>query len=715
VSRLNGLGNAILQNVAPVAPEAVLGALERASQIAVHNLVDFAPLLRSLAYDPALFARSASLLVAIAETDTSEHQSEAGSCFEGLFFVYLSGTHAPVDARLAVVETQLRSPSARRVGLGLNALGALLEAWHFSSGAQFEFGSRSRDFGYCPRTTAELQSWYAAALKLAERYAVGKDRVADQVRTIIARKFRGLWTRAGMYDDLGRVCQAIRKVGFWRDGWISVKETLHYDAKGMGAHAKVRLEALEKLLRPADLVQMVLSLVLARPGGDLDLDDFDVDVDDDNDAATALERRDAIAVSLGVKTAGDEQAFTELLPELTRGDGVLWMFGKGLARGAKDSDAVWKALTSEFKATDQNARNSPILSGFLEGLNIKDPKHAARLLDEVLADAVLGAHFPELQRAVPIDSRGIARLMQALDTAPVRRFRVLAGGGASNSIPGSELRALLQAIAARPDGLRVAADILVMRLFSDHSQKKPLDPELIAAGRDLLDALTFDKHDRDEDHNIISLVGRCLSGHDGVVTAQQLGQRLMRAIAARRTHAYFHDRLVAKLFKVQPVTLLDVLFTGTAAEKKVGLEIMHDVTSMDKANPVDNVPQDELLAWCDRDPAERYPIAASVVTLFRQEGGTLKWSDTAQALLQRAPNSLTVLKKYVRRFQPTSWSGSLAAAMEAPLAPLHELEGHPDPAIAGLAKAAGIRLREEIDAIRHEETEEDKHTDERFE
>ena len=183
--------------------------------------------------------------------------------------------------------------------LGLNALRAMLEAWHFSSGAKFEFGSRSRDYGYWPRTKAEVPGWYAAVLKVAEKYAVGKDPIAAQVRTIIGRKFRGLWTKAGMYDDLDRVCHAIRNAGFWREGWIAVKDTLRFDAKVMSAKAKTRLEALEKLLRPADLVQTVRSLVLARVGGELELDDFDID--DDNAAAAGLQRRDAIAVALGKK------------------------------------------------------------------------------------------------------------------------------------------------------------------------------------------------------------------------------------------------------------------------------------------------------------------------------------------------------------------------------------------------------------------------------
>ena len=159
-----------------------------------------------------------------------------------------------------------------------------------------------------------------------------------------------------------------------------------------------------------------------------------------------------------------------------------------------------------------------------------------------------------------------------------------------------------------------------------------------------------------------------------------------------------------------------VLFAGSVAEKQIGLEIMHDVTSLDKANPVDAVPQEKLPAWCERDRSERYPVAASVVTLFRQEGGkSLEWSDTAQALLRQAPDPLAVLKRYVGRFRPGSWSGSLAAAMEAPLTPLRALEEDPNAAIAEFAKAEGRRLRQEVERVRRHETEEDKQTDERFE
>jgi len=53
--------------------------------------------------------------------------------------------------------------------------------------------------------------------------------------------------------------------------------------------------------------------------------------------------------------------------------------------------------------------------------------------------------------------------------------------------------------------------------------------------------------------------------------------------------------------------------------------------------------------------------------------------------------------------------------MEAPLTPLRALEEDSKAAIAEFAKAAGLRLRQEIERVRRHETEEDKQTDERFE
>jgi len=105
----------------------------------------------------------------------------------------------------------------------------MLKAWHFSSHTSFEFGARSRDYGYVPKSVADFNAWFGPVLKATEMYAISRESFALPLRTILGKKFRGLWTRGAMYDDLERVCRFIRNMGFWREGWIGVKETLRFE------------------------------------------------------------------------------------------------------------------------------------------------------------------------------------------------------------------------------------------------------------------------------------------------------------------------------------------------------------------------------------------------------------------------------------------------------------------------------------------------------
>ena len=116
---------------------------------------------------------------------------------------------------------------------------------------------------------------------------------------------------------------------------------------------------------------------------------------------------------------------------------------------------------------------------------------------------------------------------------------------------------------------------------------------------------------------------------------------------------------------------------------------------------------------------------AKMISVFagRSEGNghaavettNLTWSETALALLDRAPDKLDVLKKFVRHLRPMTWSGSRAAIMETRLPLLKKLEQHSDAALAGFAKADGERLKKEIEQEKRYETEQDRSVDETFE
>jgi hypothetical protein len=333
----------MLHNVAPVAPELVLAALERAIQrptqdqlLANRDII--VRLLRSLAYEPALFARCAEVLAVFAILEGDEPQSEAGKALTSLFFAYLSGTHANVEQRIAVMEGLIRSSDTNRQLLGLKALKALLEAWHFTSFYDFRFGSRSRDHGYHPNFL-QLQAWYATVLRAAETIALSGLPVAAAVRRAVGGVFRALWTNAHMYEDLERASRALRAESCWREGWIAARQTLGFDGAGMDANARQRLIRLERELRPQNLVQKVRSIVLSNVHDSIDLDEYD-----DDDAVNKYQRLRRLAEKLGEEVAVDDDALHDLLSELSAGSGELFSFGVGLARSTAAPRATWQTI-----------------------------------------------------------------------------------------------------------------------------------------------------------------------------------------------------------------------------------------------------------------------------------------------------------------------------------------------------------------------------------
>ena len=343
VAHLNDLNREVFKNIAPVVPEATLSALERAvlnpkDSETVAKCGCYLDLLRSLAFDPALFERCITLILTIADgQDVDNDATEASKIFASLFPIYFSGTHATLDQRLAVTKELLLSKDAKKRILGTSALRAMLEATHFGSAYNFEFGTRPRDYGYWPRSRAEVAPWFGRTLNLGETLACSNEPSASQVRAVLAKQFRGLWTSAAMYDELEHLCDAISKRLSWIEGWIAVRETACYDSRGFTPEISGRLASLEALLRPTDLVQRVRSMVLSEAVSFVGVDSSN---DGSHDVGKTMAQVATIARDLGRAVAADRDSLSELLPELIAGSTEeLWNFGGGLAEGCEEPRA----------------------------------------------------------------------------------------------------------------------------------------------------------------------------------------------------------------------------------------------------------------------------------------------------------------------------------------------------------------------------------------
>lgn len=284
----------MLENVAPVMPDETLAAIERALKNAdeptLAKSTHVGRLLRSLAYEPKQFERAITLLIKFAGAADADDDNGAAGIVPSLFYILLSGTHAPIAMRLKVLEGLLKSDAPALRVLGLKSLDAVLKTDHFSSAYGFEFGARSRDYGYYPPTGKDVKDWFGAVLQVVSPLALSGDPIAAGVRTSIARQFRGLWSNTDQFDAVENLAREIAANGFWREGWVAVRQARIFDGEHMPANIRERLTALEEYLRPKDLVDKVKGVVLGS-GGSVDLDDLDeIENEDYEGAMTRMNR-----------------------------------------------------------------------------------------------------------------------------------------------------------------------------------------------------------------------------------------------------------------------------------------------------------------------------------------------------------------------------------------------------------------------------------------
>ena len=722
VCRLSPAGNDLLVNVASVAPEEALAALERARECdpaeALQAWGRHSSLLRSLAYEEAMFTRSARLIAQSATHSQEEWAArEAKSAFTSLFTLHLSGTHAPVEMRLALIEGLMRSGDEGERKLGIEAMNEILRADHFTSHYPFAFGARPRDYGYRPKTWGEIRHWYCAALGLVRHLAIEEGVCRIETRSLLTEHFRELWVFSQAHNELAELIRAQNSAGFWREGWTACRETMHYDSEKMPPDALESLKALERDLQPVNLADQVQAIVFGGWAVGLELEGFKkIELGEESSPWTRL---DEIARRLGTSVAVEPDVLAELLPDLMCGGLRIWSFGQGLATCAPDAMVVWRFLVTAYSDADPALRDARLLCGFLQEVAQQDRAVVAGILDDALWNPQLLGCLPQLHMAIGVDAFGVDRLIQAIDSGsvPADSFRYLALGRATDPIAGDVLRNLLVRISELPEGIDVAMDILHMRLYSDHSDGRTAAPELKAAGRELLMRCTFQGHAHREFHNAAEVAEACLKEPVGIPVAQQIALLLRQAAWDHLTHGMDTDALLAGLLRLHPGPVLSTLFSGTDEDLRASLHLLEPLRDH-QVSPLASVTTETVMTWCEGDPDKLYPIAASLVPFTRREesGGQQLWTDCALALIQNAPDPEAVLIEFVDRFRPRGWSGSAADIIEAHGELLDQLPALLPEIMTSVIEGARAAFRRSVEHMRRWEAEMDSHhPEERFE
>jgi hypothetical protein len=713
LEQLDELGRAMLTNVAPVDPLAVLDAIERAIVRLKTNDKqlegeEFRSLLVSLAYEPETFDRAVKAIVDLIEDEKSPvYANYVKNSFPHLFHLVLSGTHATVEQRLAIAESLVRSSSRERRELGFSALGAMLKTSAFSSSQRFDFGGRPRDYGFYPKSGAETQHWLNSVLQACNELDKLGVNESARMRKIVAEHLRGLFN-VGMLDAIKQICQEFHSRRFWPEAWTAIRSIRRLRHEPLPQEQEARLLEIERILQPSSFAERVRALVLrgARDFWD-DVGSLDVQ--------SQLDRLQAECIELGNTVVKDNALFDELLPELIHSsEGMtLGSFAKGVVEGATDHRGLWRQILSAFVTADPKTRSPQFATSYLFNLKQSDDALVERILDELLADSRFDKWFPFIQVRAGVDVAGVERLKQSIKrgSAPADEYRSLAY--VPDTVTDQMICGLIPSIALLPGGQDVAFEIVWVRLAGNRRDGGTASPELLTAGRQLLENFDFSARCRVQSYHLEEVTRTCLSGPEGAnIVREMLGRlrdwRTLDAIGLSEGRG-----LIRALFAAQPLVALNTVFADPPPEHANFLFDRDELSG----SPLDCIPQEILLAWCDVDSARRYPRIASITVPFTtdRQRAAPRWKDISLALLDRAPDRIAIMKNYIEHLWPSGWSGSQASAWEAHAKLLDCLPEFNDPALAAFVAGERTRLNSALSEMRREEEAAERRQNERFE
>ncbi|WP_433771548.1 hypothetical protein [Pseudomonas putida] len=742
LTALNDIGHEIFHNIAPVSPSDALAAIGRAANIPRFlsdensKLAQYAHTLKAIAFEEEDFDIAADILVRLALKNPQENRGQESivQILKSLFFCVLSGTNAPPNQRAEFVRKLLESGDAEREQLGLLALDAALEAWHFTSVSRFDFGARKRSEGWAPVSRSDIEAWFMPFIRMALDIGKQKSDLADSCRTILGRRLRGLWVGANLRPE---VCAAVKELAStvsWPQGWFGVKSILRFDLGKCDQSIQNELRQLENLLKPKAIPDMIRARLLESNQFDLDLDDDDADQRAET-TGERIRRSNHAMEELGEAAATIEGLLLELLPQLisTKSGASAFHLGVGVGKHVADPSWILDAAKEHIATATSGTVGVFFLRGLLNGWHQVFPAYAEEFLDSAVSDAVWVKWIMDLHYSIPMNQAAYARIHQSIKAGntPAWQYSYLGMGRQTDSLSVADIGELLSAIALLPDGGAVFLDVLSMVVHCASDHEDAYKESLAATCLNLLGSAEWRKVLGDRANSGYRLESILEFSLKRLASSEAALEVLNGLVAFARTkECSYSDRDVIKdaispFLRHMPRRALDAIYVpGDEAYYRQMSPVIGRPYNDRKETALSVVPVDALIDWCTASPPDRYVFAARSCKLFDSRSRTseehanidsvddseLVISEAALAVLANAPDKKAVIECYLMRFTPSGWSGSLSEILKKRIPLLDALNlGNEEELKPVLATArASLERRIAAEELREDEEERER-------
>ncbi|GEK51822.1 hypothetical protein [Vreelandella venusta] len=736
ISTLEDTAARMLNYVAPVAPEALLDRIE--TELTLSDFEGMGSpyntrrrtilnLLQSLAYEKSAFERCARLLIRVADLeDESNNYDAVRNKITSFFQAYLSGTHASLDQRIAIMDECLSSGVAERRSLGFRMLSTALNGPPWTGVGATEFGARPRDFGFQPNHD-ELVEWRSAFVDVAVRLGTsGNSVLEDPARPILANAFRGIWRQKAMREKLIDAARRLHAHQAWSEGWKAVRSTIYFDYirrkdEDGSKPLPVNLAALDKELEPHDLIPKIMANVLSAGHDCWALDDFNHD--DTNKYRHAEERLAAKALRLGEDFAASNHELNELGSNLFSNNRMSYRaaFGRGLAKGAHNLRVGWRQLVAQLEQQPEASRDFAVFGGFIEEADSVEPELAQELLDQC-------AQHPELRNVLvglhprrEFTKADLDRCMALLDDPDtcLGMYGQILWRDDYASLPRNRIIDLAWKLLSKPNGDDVVLDALSVRLHGKNCAVDTLGSDLRLVGlKAAIQRLQRGRSDPGEigAHHMECVIGATLSFEGNEAEKIEWLDTIFAVVDEHYGHIYAFENAIETTAELMPCAFLNRVFEGTEEEQDRRLFFIRHGGLL--SSPLAKVDVGILIEWCrSRNDNGVWEAVAAGINLWsgNEDQRVVAMSASAIKLLEASPEPEEVLEVFAERIILSSWSGSRANMVQSRADAIAELAEHKNVPIAKASKSVSAKLVEWVEREKVREQQEDEKREQRFE
>ena len=716
---LNGKEVQTLVNLAPVIPVLTLSVIKRAVEKHGANIFSyrhsrtgrqFGALLWHLAYDQQLFEDCVRLLIVLFRSnDNGRLNGSSKNFLITLFQIQYSGTNAAQQQRIEIVRSLLQSAEWAERDLGFTLLNSALSI-RLKVQPEYNFGAEHRNVGYWPASQEEINNWYLDFFQFGIEFIQPQAPEHSKIRDALAANFTDIVKVTSCAEKFEDLISRLLEKGYWGEGWVTICSHLHYKKDKMDKQKLSWYSKIKSQLEPKTNIELARTLLfIAEHSYFAEYGTIEAKIVDGQNEPLRFSferqsRKEAVS-SLGSVFALFPEELVEFIPELLARESIhSFYFGRGLAKGAIDKKHVWYMLIENLDACNQTFRSYDALCGYIQYISSKDWALYNEIIEDAFDNATIQTWFPLLQFHGILDESGTERLIKAASNSnvapfgfhPLNRYNIWSQLTADN------IARIVTSLLERKGGFSIALEIVVTVCYFYEEEFHMLPTAIIDLAMSTLTTILSSRDTRLEtvnDDDLQMLTKQCVLANNGERNATLLTQQVIDNINVRGFNHYDRWDLLPIISQHHPRLFLELVLTQLNVETACCRWVFPQIDDFG-TNALLNVPDREILNWCEQNGEARYPIVAECIPLIQKnsEDDSLILNPMALVILDRCPNKLVILERYQESLLLMGWSGSRAQALERRQPVYRQFLKYPDTQVNEWAKEQIIRLEEQIQA-----------------